>query len=228
MAAVTPTDKASQLEATLRELTQPIIGQYPRPWMTASTNPASSQVFTVGMNQRNGFPVEAVGSHEHYMDALFNRGSETCRQIYDRLTDKASPTRRNTDDLVRRLAEYGVMNVLETNVICYSTPMSAHLRQSAHVGGAARGRDLFRALLDIIEPKVLIAHGSGTAKELGLVLSHRLPAPPHRPTEPIEAKVGETIVYVIPSLAPPGYNKWSSWAQAHIDRVCRRVAVHIV
>jgi hypothetical protein len=219
--------KSARLEVAIREITRPINGQYPRPWMTASTDPASAQVFTVGKNQRNGFPVEIVGSHDHYVNTLFNRGPETCRQLYDRVTDRPSPTRQNTDYLVRLLASHGVTNVLETNVICYSTSMSADLRQSIHHGGAARGRELFRTLLDIIKPKVLIAHGAGTVEELGGVLGCQLPGPPVAPREPVEARVGDLRVFVVPSLAPPAYNKWAGWAQGHLDLVTRRVADHL-
>src|SRR3954470_1888255 len=110
--------KASELETAIREMTRPINGQYPRPWMTNLTNPADAQVFTVGMNQRNGFAVDEVGTHAHYLDALFNRGPETYRGLYDRLTIMPSPTRRNTDGLIRMLAQHGVTDVLETNVRC--------------------------------------------------------------------------------------------------------------
>lgn len=151
-------NKASRLKEMIKKMTQPINGQYPRPWMIDSpADPASSVVLTVGHNQAKGFPVERVGSHEHYMDALFNRGSETCRQLYDRITDnKPSETRKNTDKLVRRLAEHGVRNVLETNVICYSTPMSADLRQSLHINGAKRGREIFEACLRSSSPRCLL------------------------------------------------------------------------
>jgi hypothetical protein len=226
--AIVVLGKAHQLEAAIFEMTQPINGQYPRPWMTAAINPASAQVFTVGRNQRNPFPVGSIGSHERYVDTLFNRGPETCRQLYDRLIGKPSPTRKNTDDLVWKLAQHGVRDILETNVICYSTPMSADLWQRDHYGGAARGRDLFQGLLHIVRPKVLIAHGRGTTKELERVLGHPLPVPPEEPSEPLQSRVGELVVFVIPSLAPPGWNKWSSWAQGHLDLVCRLVADHLV
>jgi hypothetical protein len=176
------------------------------------------------MNQRHGFRVEDVGPHDRYLDILFNRGSETCRQLYDRLVDRPSPTRLNTDDLVMRLAKEGVRDVLETNVICYSTPMSAHLRQTIHAGGAAKGRELFRFLIETIEPRVLISHGSGTAKELGSALNYEMPEPPLQPAEPVEVHVAGLVVILIPSLAPPAYNRWCRWAPDHLDEVCRRAA----
>lgn len=206
-------------------MTAPLNGQYPRPWMTNSTNPAGATVFIVGMNQRNGFPVEMVGTHEQYVDSLFNRGPETCRQLYDRVTATPSPTRRNTDKLVARLALNGVTDIIETNVICYSTPMSDDLRRPEHSGGKERGRELFASLFAIIAPVVLIVHGSGTAEELGRLFNHSIPTPPRAMSEPVETAVGQATAIIIPSLAPPGFNKWARWAPEHIDAVCRRVAV---
>lgn len=221
--------KAAQLEAAIRELTRPINGQYPRPWMTSSKDPASSKVFVVGMNQAKGFAVDDVGSHDRYLDALFNRGPQTCRQLYDRVTKgEASSTRINLDDLVRRLEDHGVTHVLETNVICYSTPMSNQLKGGSHKGGAARGREIFRALLDIVEPKILIAHGAGTAKELRKALRIDLAEPPKkRPSRPAEVKLGQMSVFLIPSLAPPEFNKWSSWRNEHLDQLCQIVAARL-
>jgi hypothetical protein len=221
--------KAAKLEAAIRELTRPINGQYPRPWMTSSKDPASSKVFVVGMNQRKGFPEGEVGSHDRYLDALFNRGPETCRRLYDRVTKgEASPTRINLDDLVRRLERHGVTDVLETNVICYSTPMSSDLRHRLHTGGTARGREIFRTLLNVIEPKILIAHGAGSAKELRKSLRIDFPEPPReRPSKPTEVKLGQMSVFLIPSLAPPEFNKWASWRDEHLEQLCQIVAVRL-
>jgi hypothetical protein len=192
--------------------------------MTDLTDPASALVFTVGMNQRNSFLVEDVGSHERYMDALFNRGGESCRGLYERLNNRASPTRRNTDGLVQTLLAHGISKVVETNVICYSTPMSADLGREIHLDGRSAGREIFRALLDIIQPKVLVVHGRGAAKELGLALRTNLPRPPNEPSEPVRTTSGNFVIYVIPSLAPPGYNRWDRWAHDHLKLVARMVA----
>ena len=51
-----------EFEATIRKLTEPINGQYPRPWMTEMKNPWEAEVFIVGMNQRNGYDVDRVGT----------------------------------------------------------------------------------------------------------------------------------------------------------------------
>lgn len=214
----------SHLEAHMRELTKPVEGRYPRPWMTTLTDPTTAELFTVGKNQRNGYEVGRVGSHDHFVNTLFNRGSETCRGLYNRMAGTPSPTRRNTDALVSLLAEQGVTRVLETNVICYSTPMSADLRQAIHRQGADRGTEIFKVLLEIIKPRVLISHGSDTAKHLGKLLGRALPEPPSTPGQPVFAEIDATTIFVIPSLAPPAFNKWSKWAHEHLASVADRAA----
>jgi hypothetical protein len=42
------------------------------------------------MNQAKGFREEDVGSHDEYLDALFNRGQKTSRQIYDKVTGQVA------------------------------------------------------------------------------------------------------------------------------------------
>ena len=155
-----------RFEETIRALTQPIDGQLPRPWMTAMKNPLEAKVFIVGKNQRNRYPPEEI-SHERHIDGLFNRNGESCRGLYDVVTKgRPSPTRRNTDRLVERLKQHGVGNILETNVVCFSTPMSADLRVRAHVAGARKGEEIFRYLLSEIGPPVLIVHGAGTVRQV--------------------------------------------------------------
>ena len=96
----------------------------------------------------------------------------SCRGLYDSATNgRPSPTRRNTDRLVCRLNRRNIHNILETNVICYSTPMSADLRMSAHDGGAGKGEEIFRFLLDEITPAVLIVHGVGSVKQVSNILN---------------------------------------------------------
>lgn len=218
----------TELERVIRELTQPLNGQYPRPWMTGLSDPASAEVFIVGKNQAKGYPVEAVGPRDRYLDALFNRNGLTCRGLYDAITGSApSPTRRNIDALTARLERRGVTRVLETNVICYSTPMSSDLGLAQHVGGRERGQEIFRALLALIRPRVLIAHGADTIRKLERIVGMALPAPPSRPDDPVIARSEAQTVIVLPSLAPPAYNKWSSVAAAHLDRVAGVVAAEL-
>lgn len=35
------------------------------------------------------------------------------------------------------------------------------------------------------------------------------------------------LIVVIPSLAPPAYNKWIGWAPAHIKKVAVAIATHL-
>ncbi len=112
--------------------------------MTDLRDPTTATVFIVGRNQRNGYDAEMVGYQEH-VDALFNRNGQSCRQLYDRVTaGKPSRTRANTDRLRNLLFQKGIDRVLETNVICYSSPMSSDLANEEHKDGKARGTDIFR------------------------------------------------------------------------------------
>ena len=171
----------SPLEASIRRLTQPVNGQFPRPWMTTMAHPEKARIFVVGYNQATCFPAARIGSHDDFIDALFNRNERSCRKLYEQLRgeDGPSPTRKNIDRLQENLAREGLDDVVETNVICYSTPMSSDLTQSEK----AAGRQIFEEILAIIRPEVLIAHGAGTAKELGRVLSKQLPAEASSPAD---------------------------------------------
>jgi hypothetical protein len=106
--------KAARLEAEIRKLTRSINGQYPRPWITRSKDPASSKVFLVGMNDAKTFPVSKVGSHDRFLNALFNRGGEDCYDLYYHVTCGPYYTRDNLDSLIGRLEKYGVTDVLST------------------------------------------------------------------------------------------------------------------
>ncbi|RWK87956.1 MAG: hypothetical protein EOR52_14980 [Mesorhizobium sp.] len=218
---------AEQLERALRKLTAPINGQYPRPWMTASATPWASSVFTVGRNQRNGFAADLVGDHDTYLDALFNRNGQSCRGLYDRIIGKPSPTRINTDRLVAGLRDKGISDVIETNVICYSTPMSADLSLSEHHGGAQRGSEVFRAIFEFIKPRVMVVHGAGTSKELGRLLGIQLPPVPATPERTTRTRTPTTEIWIIPSLAPPKWNSWARWASRHMDLVCKEVGEYV-
>ena len=133
--------KVAQLEAAIRELTRPINGQYPRPWITRSKHPFSSEVFVVGINDAKAFPVSKVGSHDRFLDAFFNRGGEDLLRALLKVTSGPYHTWNNVENLICRLEKHQVMNVLSTNVICYSTPMSSDLQQSSHASAAARATD---------------------------------------------------------------------------------------
>lgn len=211
-------------EVAISTLTKPLNGQYPRPWMTDLTDPLSADVFIVGKNQRNGYETNRL-THERHVAALFNRNGESCRRVYDEMTAlRPSPTRLNTDRFRRTLAAEGISRVLETNVVCYSTPMSSDLRLPRHMGGTIRGSDIFLALLHFIQPKVLIAHGSGTRDTLTQLLDSPLPAPPVSISEAQPVIVGALKVFVIPSLAPPQWNQWQNWAEPYLVKVAKAVA----
>jgi len=218
----------NQFEETVGNLTQPLNGQYPRPWMTKLIDPQNADVFIVGKNQRNGYDCSKLGTHQRHMDALFNRNGETCRQMYDRMTaGKASPTRKNTDSFVQVLESKGVTDILETNVICYSTPMSADLRLDQHTGGSTRGEEIFRYLMAKIKPKVLVVHGTGSRKKLASILRTDLGSEPHFVEDIRLHMVEDYMVAVIPSLAPPAYNKWSPWSQEHLSLLAIKIAAHL-
>ena len=213
-----------QFESIISQLTKPLNGQLPRAWMTELADPLSAKVFVVGKNQAKGYDAGRL-SHERHVDALFNRNGESCRRVYDEMTGfSPSRTRQNTDYLRLILAGHGVTQVLETNVVCYSTPMSSDLRLPQHHGGTARGTEIFRALLHFINPKVLIAHGSGTRSMLGSLLGAKLPSPPESLSEPQPGIVKGMKIFVIPSLAPPQWNQWHKWAGEYLQTVAKAVA----
>jgi hypothetical protein len=225
---------AEALETLIRGLTQPVNGQYPRPWMTGMKRPEEARVFIVGHNQARAFPVEKVGDHDAYMDALYNRNGKSCRELYNNICgDEGSSTgRKNIDALREGLTNLGIDDVVETNVICYSTPMGKDLTHPNHQGGKEAGRAIFRGILEIIRPLVLIAHGVATKRELERVLSRGLPEAACNQDAPVprvrvSTQLGggpyEPIVFVIPSLVPPEWNRWHGWARPHLAELCSEV-----
>ncbi|HEV8176294.1 MAG TPA: hypothetical protein VGP44_01265 [Gemmatimonadales bacterium] len=200
--------------------------------MSRTTDPASAQAFIVGRNQATPFPVGQLASHDAYIDALFNRYGQSHSARYARIRASAgkagSPTRANTERLTTLLERHGVSGVLETNVICYSSPMSADLSMESHRGGKEAGTRIFRELLSAVQPRILIVHGEGTRADVGKILSQALPPPPTGPEDEL-ARSAVTLggasgtrpsaVFVIPSLAPPGWNRWSRWAPAYLERL---------
>lgn len=164
-------------------------GQFPRLWMTDLEDPLVANCFIVGRNQRHGYEVSKVGSQRRHLDALFNRNGQSCRGLYNSLFSP-SPTRKNIDRLSVRLKNGGA-KVLETNVICFSSPMSSDLTS----GQRRHGTAIFSWLLDRIQPKVIVVHGSRAAKEL--------------------SKLDTSLATVIEmeALAPPEYNKWAGKAE---------------
>ena len=217
-----------KFENRIRELTRPLNGQLPRPWMTKMKNPLEADVFIIGMNQRNGYPAMDI-PHRRHLDALFNRNGESCRGLYDDVTrGKPSPTRKNTDRLAACLNQRGIHNILETDVVCYSTPMSANLRDQVHAGGTRRGEEIFRFLLTEIAPAVLIVHGVGTVKRISDILKTSRLSVPGSADEILDVQTGQHLIIPIPSLAPPEFNKWKRWSDGYLDKVADRVHAKII
>ena len=210
-------------EERIRELTEPINGQLPRPWMTSMTDPQNADVFIIGMNQRQQYPADRI-SHQRHLDALFNRNGESCRRLYDEVTNgNPSRTRGNIDKLSEILMQHGIHKILETDVICYSTPMSKDLRQAAHAEGAKRGKEVFRYLLDEIQPPILIVHGAGARKELAAVLGTSGLQSPSSANDVCDVETNRHLIIPIRSLGQPEFNKWSSWSSELMGQVAARV-----
>jgi hypothetical protein len=54
------------LAQTIADVTKPLNGQYPRPWMTDVDQPERARVFIVGRNQAPGIPVTHL-THRDYV-----------------------------------------------------------------------------------------------------------------------------------------------------------------
>lgn len=102
--------------------------------------------------------------------------------------------------------------------------MSGDLGRAEHKGGKHRGREIFAVLLELIRPRVIIAHGSATLHDLSDVLGIRLPGPPGSADTVISAHAASVTVYPIPSLAPPAGNMWHRWRGEYLDRLADDVA----
>ena len=225
-------------EQLVREWTRPINGQYPRPWTSRSAAPEAARVFIVGRNQATAFPTSTM-TRDEVVDALLGRGTVTLQDLYQRARAEKgggpSRTRRNLDGLVDRLRARGIHDVLETNVVCYSTQKSSDLRRHEHREGDHRGRQIFDELLESVKPAVVIAHGAGTRADLALSLGPQVPTAPRTVDDGVrsalvpiprrDAERPETLALVIaiPSLAPPGWNRWCRWAPGHLDAGIRQV-----
>jgi hypothetical protein len=101
-----------------------------------------------------------------------------------------------------------------------------------HQGGRERGRQIFRFLLGVIEPPILIAHGASTREELEDVLGADLAPPPDDATGAIRKTRVKGLsynptVYCIPSLAPPAFNKWSRWSADYLNKLAADVAAEL-
>ena len=191
--------------------------------MTEMANPWEAEVFIIGRNQNKKYDVNEI-SHERHLDALFNRNGESCRGLYNELREgKPSRTRKSTEDLVAHLNRRSIYNILETNVVCYSTPTSKDLNKPEHSEGVKRGEEIFRYLLAEIAPAVLIVHGVGTVKYISPILQLKQPGVPRSADEICDVQTEKYLVIPIRSLAPPEFDRWSSWSVRCFDQVAHRV-----
>lgn len=211
----TTESREKTFERAISAATRPVNGQLPRPWMTDLVDPVRARVLIVGRNPARGYDASKL-DHSRHLDALFNRNGQSCRGLYDQLVGEPSPTRRNIDLLRVLLADAGVDQVLETNVICYSSPMSADLAKPSHAGGREAGTAIFRLLLDHVRPRVLIAHGAGTIRDVATIIGAALPPARSAPGAQVHVESSGMRLILLPSLAPPAWNRWQGWARGHL------------
>lgn len=221
-----------KFEQRIRELTKAINGQHPRPWMTDLKDPSCAEVFIVGYNQATAYHSDFV-DYERFMDSLFNRNGERCRQFYedyrkshnDTTKKKKSRTRTNIEMFTDKLNDVGVYSILETNVVCYGAPKKKHLRLPEHNGGKARGMEIFRSLVNEIGPRALILHGKDVCKEFRRAFNlASLPDPPETKDEFVQKELDSgTQLFVIRSLGQPEFNKWKKWSDDYLGEVAKRV-----
>jgi hypothetical protein len=223
----------NQFEELVRELTVEINGQFPRPWMTDLADPSKAKVFIVGYNPASAYSASNV-DYERYIDSLLNRNGESCRGFYQDVTQR-SPTRGNIEMFADKLKVNGVSDILETNVVCYGAGKKKYLSLPANAGGKNRGTVIFRTLLEEIKPKAVVVHGAGVAKEFSRAvgISPALPSPPNSENKFVQRDLSNgSTVFVIPSLALPGYRNWPSsplqsfchWSDDYLDEISKRVS----
>lgn len=212
-----------KFEQRIRELTEKINGQYPRPWMTDLKDPSCAEVFIVGSTQATAYRSDCV-DYERFIDSLFNRNDQRCREFYEEYgtcyagETKPSLTRINIEMFTLKLKKVGVYSVLETNVVCYGG-------HSEYKGSVTRGKEIFRTLIREIRPKAVILHGVGVCDEFCSLFDLSLQLrPPNTKDEFVQKELDlGSQVFVIPSLAPPESNKWQNWRCAYLNEVAKRV-----
>ena len=106
--------------------------------------------------------------------------------------------------------------------------MGRDLLRPENLDGLNRGRAIFKTLVRIIRPRVIVAHGAKTSGVLAKVLSANgetvcIPKPRIPPTVPSWADCDGIAVFVVPSLAPPAFNMWRASMASHVDAVCQKV-----
>ena len=198
--------------------------------MTNLTNPMDAEVFIVGANQATAYTDEHIQSHDQHLDILFNRNGYNCFSFYQTVRGgKPSKTRVNINRLSEILSEFGINNVLETNLYCYSTKSFSDLRKPEHAAGREVGIKIFETMVQFIRPRILILHGAKVREEFCKVFKTELPVflrmggIPVRPKTPFQREVDienfRVVVFPIPSLAPPAANSWATWADEYLTEV---------
>jgi hypothetical protein len=203
--------------------------------MTRLKAPQSAKVFVVGYNFAVPYMANTV-NYERFIDSLFNRNGESCEAFYEEMTNMTpTRTRSNIKWFSRKLAKAGCDSVIETNVICYGTRKKNCLGLPKHQGGKELGIKIFLNLVKEIRPKAIVVYGKGACEEFGRALELSSPRlyPPNRKNKFVRVKLADgTHVFVIPSLAEPGFSNWPkkplesfcNWADEYLDEVASRVA----
>ena len=224
---------APELEKLIRPLTLPINGQFPRPWSTDLNDPSSAKVFLIGRNWGVPFLMQDVGSHNRFIDAMFNRNGESCKRLYDKITNHVpTRTKRVYSRLQEVFAAREIDKIIETNVICYGTRGNAKvLNQQEHRGGRERGISIFRAVLEAIRPPVLICHGTAAASDFAKILGCNVSGPQREFHEPVPFRLPvagyRPAVFIIPALAAPEYNKWCRWSERYFQSLANAVRAEL-
>ncbi len=224
-------------ERAIWKYIQPVDGkngmQLPRPWFTKFDNPLVARIFVVGANQKNGFDPNSIDIHRHF-DGLFNRNGETCNGIYREATGgKESLTRKRIQAYITgKLEERDITDVLETNVVCRSSPQFSDLDK----GEKEIGSEVFRYLLNTVRPRILIIFGKGArqrfAESITLVPAERggidtrlRKIVPNKNSVPTSVSLNDNLeVFCVPGLVMAGWNEWSGWIDAYTDKLADEVA----
>jgi len=202
----------------------PINGQYPRPWFTDLKRPDLADVFVVGRNQATTYSVDRL-THEKHIDSLFNRNNESCLFEYQIFRPgKSSRTRSNMNSFISALNRHNIINIIQTDLICYSTPQSYDLKTQYHRPGMIRGREIFSYIYKYIKPRIVILFGLGTIKDFRKHFGIAIPDAPTRLAEPPFIEADKTQYYSVRSLAPPAWNSWHSWAEDYFEKIAGAVS----
>lgn len=205
----------SELEDRIRAMTVPRHGTYPRPWFT-DIDPEQADILIVGASSAKTFHVADVGSHDRFLDALWNRNGQTCRAMYRAATPKTSPTRQNLDWLSSMLTARGLTS-LQTNVTCASAPYDAEVPEEDRL----HGTEIFKAVVAHVPWKAMIVYGKGASEKLGRAFDVAMPPVPSPDSAPVSATILGRAVFISPTLAFPSYRS-SVWP--YLERVVSGLA----